>query len=643
MSAKEEAHERASLADAVRDTLFSQFSIQELQDLIRKSPSADSLDTASNASSASNTSVVATATKSVAHPKLMEQIVKLVQQNMSMPVTAPQLPPRATDPAGEEPPRKAARLQSQSAQEGQSAEPASQAARAAPAAKASGAPAAPAAQAAPPAQQASEASASATDASAIDATMTDALATSTKPSPPMPVTDATAAFQPLQPPPLPPLPLEPSAEPAMSIFNKMAAQARASQPPDLDLQTLFQEKPMTHQERRNAMMRFNRAANPDVQSHKDRPNAIDQRIVEAFSGSTSARTNWFNAWLNLDENTEKLLQIYLLDEEIQSSGKGKKWLWVVESDFPKYISNPVIRSTTLEVCKADPARNKANTDTAISHLPEATMYKILVNDEEYENEENRTTKARSLSLQVDQSQARRMAAFMPKSQTTASTDTPASAAAPAAPAAAPAVPTEGTAAPAAPAAAPATAENMVDLTKLSSSELKEVLKNKAREEQSNRKKDPELKKRLEREKKEKESQPISVAKKWVKGLRADLATCQELLKNLAKEAELKEHVKETYKNIFTQAEEALSQAKAEFTKFQDGILKIDTSDVEMENSKKFAELITSSEEMVQDFKSDATAAQGILSGLKSKRTAAQKKADKAFKATEAEAATNLMR
>ena len=148
---------------------------------------------------------------------------------------------------------------------------------------------------------------------------------------------------------------------------------------------------------------------------------------------------------------------------------------------------------------------------------------------------------------------------------------------------------------------------------------------------------------MEQEKKEKAALPANSARVWVKGLKADISAGQDIQDKLSKEEELKQHVKDTYAAIFKEVLPKLSEAKAGCTQYSEGIAKVDDTPEGKENGTNFANLITETEELLKDFKSDKAAADGILSGIKAQRTAKKKKAEKAAGAIAAENAARLMR
>ena len=428
----------------------------------------------------------------------------------------------------------------------------------------------------------------------------------------------------------------------------MFVQTQSSQPAaptsEPDLKQLFKPPVLDAEARRRARMRFNRASRQG-RGTRDRENCIrNEAMIAAISGpqSSAARTNWFNAWLNLSEDSDKLLEFWMLDEEIKKEGKGKKWKWVMEDDMPTYIKNEKVRATTLAACKADPKRNKLNEDPTLAHLREAHLFKILVDDEEYQNDDKVQTKARGLNMGVDQQQARKLNDAMPACITQGAV-----AAAPAATADGVFVPTQVITCGAVP--APITKQvgdqdaNMVDVSKPTAADLKRRLVDKTRQERPQQKKDPELQRRLEQDKKDKAALPANIARVWVKGLKADISAGQDIQDKLSKEEELKQHVKDTYTAIFKEVLPKLSEAKAGCTQYSEGIAKVDDTPEGKENGTNFANLITETEELLKDFKSDKAAADGILSGIKAQRTAKKKKAEKAAGAIAAENAARLMR
>ncbi len=110
----------------------------------------------------------------------------------------------------------------------------------------------------------------------------------------------------------------------------MFVQTQSSQPAaptsEPDLKQLFKPPVLDAEARRRARMRFNRASRQG-RGTRDRENCIrNEAMIAAISGpqNSAARTNWFNAWLNLSEDSDKLLEFWMLDEEIKKEGKGKK-------------------------------------------------------------------------------------------------------------------------------------------------------------------------------------------------------------------------------------------------------------------------------------------------------------------------------
>lgn len=151
----------------------------------------------------------------------------------------------------------------------------------------------------------------------------------------------------LPPPPVPPpsfLPpassLMPSSEPSSDTpplshqtvntgsnlaksLDTMFVQTQSLQPAaptsEPDLKQLFKPPVLDAEARRRARMRFNRASRQG-RGTRDRENCIrNEAMIAAISGpqSSAARTNWFNAWLNLSEDSDKLLEFWMLDEEIK--------------------------------------------------------------------------------------------------------------------------------------------------------------------------------------------------------------------------------------------------------------------------------------------------------------------------------------
>lgn len=140
-----------------------------------------------------------------------------------------------------------------------------------------------------------------------------------------------------------------------------------------------------------------------------------------------------------------------------------------------------------------------------------------------------------------------------------------------------------------------------------------------------------LKRRLKAEAEQKKQDRKYIAKTWVKGLSADMAAILEVQDKMKDERALKAHVKTTYDTTFDEVLPKLSEAKAQFSKYQDNILTVD------QDPSAFQSLITSTEELVADMKSDKTAIDGILTKIKSNRKADEKKKEKADKAKTAEA------
>ena len=75
-------------------------------------------------------------------------------------------------------------------------------------------------------------------------------------------------------------------------------------------------------------------------------------------------------------------------------------------------------------------------------------------------------------------------------------------------------------------------------------------------------------------------------------MKADISAGQDIQDKLSKEEELKQHVKDTYTAIFQEVPPKLSEAKAGFTQYSEGIVKVDDTPEGQENGTNFANLIT---------------------------------------------------